>query len=105
MHGLFWFATILTVTGWLRAPAGMKVPAIWSRVMIVLSVVGLASCSVQSSVAVDGHSAPSSIRNLIGSVLPSTSGMSTAACFIAALLTMSTSANPSTPLWTITAMR
>src|SRR5438552_18279744 len=85
----------------------MNVPDSWLLLTIVLSVPGLAMCSVQSSVELLGQSAPSSMRNLIGKVRPFTNGTSPPVLAFVAfpVPTMSTSAKPSTALWTITAMR
>src|SRR5947208_3863912 len=85
----------------------MNVPACWLLLTIVLSVPGLATRSVQSSAELLGQSAPSSMRNLIGRTRPFTSATSPPVLAFLAIpaATMSTSAKPSTALWTITAMR
>src|SRR3989441_2218179 len=79
MHGLVVFSMIATVTIWLSAPAGRKVPACFPLVRIVLSLSGKAVCSTQSRLTLVqlAASTPSSSRNLIGNVRPSASGMST----------------------------
>ena len=72
MHGTVELGWITTVSFCVKAPSGKNAPA---RCVLVMTVPPAGPMVASPQSAFLWHRAPTSIRNLIGSVLPSTSQM------------------------------